>query len=274
MSQKKKTLIIECIIIAVNLLLYPITHSYEVEANVNTIKSNKDVIAENLSSEKLFVTPIIVEETVEKLKAETESMKTESVEAEEAKVETAGEEESIILLRQIKPKTRKYLPKKEVRQRILSETTDMRINTTCGLSKKEFVKLCKSLSKMEKNHDKKLLFAHHAGYIWELEQEYKNVDAIFVCGIMAEESGWGNASPANYHNNFTSQMTIEGKLIHYGSTKECLKATFENLSNNYLKKGGKYYNGTSIAAVNKEYCGGKWDRRVLNCMKTIICADD
>lgn len=198
-------------------------------------------------------------------------LRIETANAETANVETAVETivgvETVIKPKKIK----KYTDVKKVCQKIQKATIKLQVNKTCGLSKKDFVKLIGKLQKMKYNHDANKIFKNYAGYIWEKGEKCK-VDALFVCGIIAQESWWGTSQLAISRNNFTSQSKLDGELIRYDSVKECLDYTFKNLSQNYLKKGGKYYHGLSIKAVGKEYCVGKWDKEVLACMK-IICSN-
>ena len=210
-------------------------------------------------------------------------LRIETANAETADVETANAEtisdvspdkvkgvEKVIKPKKPK-KTKKYSSIKEVCRKVQKATIKLQVNKTCGLSKKDFVKLIGKLQKMEYNHDANKIFANCAGYIWEKGEKSK-VDVLFFCGIMAQESKWGKSQLAISRNNFTSQSKPDGKLIRYDSIKECIDETFKNLSQNYLKKGGKYYHGLSIKAVGKEYCVGKWDKEVLSCMK-IICSN-
>lgn len=204
------------------------------------------------------------------LRIETANVETANVETAnmETAVETIVGVETVIKPKKIK----KYTDIKKVCQKIQKATIKLQVNKTCGLSKKDFVKLIGKLQKMEYNHDANKIFANYAEYIWQLGEK-NHVDAIFVCGIIAQESKWGKSQLAVSTNNFTSQSKPDGKLIRYDSIKECLDYTFKNLSQNYLVKGRKYYNGLSIEAVGKEYCVGKWDKEVLACMK-IICGNE
>lgn len=150
----------------------------------------------------------------------------------------------------------------------------MDLSKPSKISKKEFVKL---IHKM--NCDYTGLFKKNCKYIWTIAKK-NHVDVIFLTAICANESGWGADEAAIANNNYTGQK-IEGRLISYTSERECLRKTAKNLSKNYLRKGGKYYEGMTLYDVNKNYCEPgvrkdgttytyQWADEVYGCMKRIL----
>ena len=89
----------------------------------------------------------------------------------------------------------------------------------------------------------------------EAEKKY-GVNALFLAGIVANESSWGKSDRANYQNNLSGYAVYsrgaEGRT--FDSWKESILETAKLLSNDYLKPNGKYYNGKSISEVNTLYC--------------------
>lgn len=168
-----------------------------------------------------------------------------------------------------------FLSLAEVRKKI---NKDMDLSKPSGLPKSEFVALIQNM-----DYDYTGVFRRNATYIWDLAHKY-HFNEIFFMGIIANESKWGSSKLAIETNNYTSQSKLDKSLIHYVSERECFKATAENLSKNYLRKGGKYYHGKTLYKVNLEYCepgvkkvNGKkkvykymWADDVYGCMKMII----
>lgn len=93
-----------------------------------------------------------------------------------------------------------------------------------------------------------------------------HVNAVFLMGIAAHESAWGTSRRAREDNNLTGYgvYSDSAKGINKPSKEEGLLATAETLHERYLTPGGSYYEGTSVADVNKHYCvGNEWAGAVV-----------
>lgn len=93
-----------------------------------------------------------------------------------------------------------------------------------------------------------------------------HVNAVFLMGIAAHESAWGTSRRAREDNNLTGYgvYSDSAKGINKPSKEEGLLATAETLHERYLTLGGSYYEGTSVADVNKHYCvGNEWAGAVV-----------
>lgn len=100
----------------------------------------------------------------------------------------------------------------------------------------------------------------------ECEKEY-GVNAIFLCGIAALESNWGNSRRAVEDNNYTGLGVYSDTAVGINSkTPEGnIHATAQRLAEHYLKEDGMFYNGLSVFAVNTKYCVGcTWGMKVTN----------
>ena len=135
----------------------------------------------------------------------------------------------------------------------------MDLSEPCGLSKESFVKLMEELP-----YDYTGFYERNAEFIWEMEQEY-NVNAIFVCGIIAQESGWAQYDACR--NNYTGTMGSDG-YASFESEEEGIEYTFNNLQNGYISKG--LTTVSSIAPTYVGYTGSSWDSNVFSAMKMII----
>ena len=141
----------------------------------------------------------------------------------------------------------------------------MDLTKRTGLSKADFKKIIKSLKS-----DKSKFFYRNADTIYDLCEKYQ-INEMFFCGLIAAESGWNIAGNHRSTHNYISLM-YKGKLIKYSSEKEGLEVAAQKLHQNYLTKGGKYYNGKTINGVQKRFCpaSNTWDDLVYGCMKYIV----
>ncbi|MEN2256932.1 glucosaminidase domain-containing protein [Paraclostridium benzoelyticum] len=89
----------------------------------------------------------------------------------------------------------------------------------------------------------------------EAEEKY-GVNAFFMAGIVALESGFATSRRAVEDNNLTGYEVYsdnsEGKL--FPSQQESILQTARHLSENYLKEGAAYYKGLSVDAIQVSYC--------------------
>lgn len=94
-------------------------------------------------------------------------------------------------------------------------------------------------------------------------QDKYGIDAVFLAAVAAEESGWGR-----YQFRKNNVFGFEG--FDFNSQKECVDYVARYLSAEYLTPGGKYYEGTSVEAINKHYNGrDSWENHVKQIMKDI-----
>lgn len=91
----------------------------------------------------------------------------------------------------------------------------------------------------------------------QIEKDY-GVNALFIVGISALESGWGTSKRAIEDNNLTGFGVYHNDSVGLNtSTKEDnLILTAKTLKNNYLSIGGNLYTGVTIHDVNEKYCIG------------------
>ena len=135
----------------------------------------------------------------------------------------------------------------------------MDMGKPCGLSKEDFVKLMEELP-----YDYTGFYSRNAEFIWEMEQEYQ-VNAIFYCGIVAQEGGWARYAAAP--NNYTGYMGISG-YASFESEEAGIEATFKLLDEGYISKGLNTL--SNIAPVYVGYSGSTWDSKVYSAMKMIV----
>ena len=105
-----------------------------------------------------------------------------------------------------------------------------------------------------------------APYFVECEKNY-GINALFIAGIAIHESGWGTSRRAREDNNLTGYGVTSDVAhgINGKSRRNNLLRTARCLKNSYLTEGAKFYEGTSVSAVNVRYCvGNEWAPAVTN----------
>lgn len=99
------------------------------------------------------------------------------------------------------------------------------------------------------------LYNHAMSYI-KAEKEF-GINALFLCAISIQESGWGESRLAKEKNNLFGYAAYNdnpySSAKQFSSVDESILIVGEKLANNYLNENGKYYNGKSIDAVNTRY---------------------
>lgn len=92
-------------------------------------------------------------------------------------------------------------------------------------------------------------------YLIEAEKVY-NVNAFFLAGLVANESGWNTSYRAKSQNNVTGHRvyTSLSRGSSFDSKEECIMKTAQMLRQNYLDTDGEHYNGLSIWNINLKYC--------------------
>lgn len=86
------------------------------------------------------------------------------------------------------------------------------------------------------------------------EKEY-GVNAMFLVGLVANESGWGESERAQTQNNLTGYAVYHNysRGATFNSKEESILETARLLSEDYLNPNGEHYNGYSLWQVNIKY---------------------
>lgn len=97
--------------------------------------------------------------------------------------------------------------------------------------------------------------AQYAQAFIDAEKEYK-VNALFLAGIVAQESGWGSKAGGTNGSNLTGYAVYN--VGYTGSTfnsgYEGILETAKLLKKDYLTPGAPHYHGVSVEDVNTDYC--------------------
>jgi len=148
---------------------------------------------------------------------------------------------------------------------------EMALNKPSGFSLEQF-KIALSDSK-----DVNKVFEQNAEYFYYIEEQY-NINGIFVASIGIHESAWGTSRIAKNKYNLFGYGAYDSNPYNgaysFSSYSESIDLLARVLVKYYLNpKGtliydgqvasGKYYNGSTISAVNKKYAT---DKNWANCV--------
>lgn len=108
----------------------------------------------------------------------------------------------------------------------------------------------------------------------DAEKEY-GINAIFLAGLVAQESGWGTSFRSQYENNMTGYMVYSpaSQGTGFTSKRDNIMATAKLLRYKYLRDGGSYYEGLDIWSVNRNYCatgGYYWANSITSISRTLV----
>lgn len=142
---------------------------------------------------------------------------------------------------------------------------DMDITERTGLSKENFKILVSGV-----RADTSGFFYENADLIYDLCEKYE-LNEIFFCGLISAESGWDIAPNHRRTHNYISLMSNRG-LIYFSSVEEGLEKAASTLHNNYLSKGGCFYYGNTLSAMQTRFCpnSSTWVDLVYGRMKQML----
>lgn len=157
----------------------------------------------------------------------------------------------------------------------LSKT--MNLNKPSGLTLEQFEKIFENESK-----DKNGVFKENAKYFYYAEQSY-GINGVFVAAIGIHESAWGTSKIATNKKNlfgygaydmsaYASAYSYNGYAAGIDMISRVLVKHYLNPKGTSIYNGevatGKYYNGCTLAGVNKKYATDKnWADSVYTWMK-------
>lgn len=103
----------------------------------------------------------------------------------------------------------------------------------------------------------------------EAEKE-TGINALFLASVAALESGWGNSSLSDTHNNLYGWTQNDGSYYHFNDVKECVNHVSSFLKEEYLSEDGVLFSGFSVSDINTNYNGNpEWEKGVISIMGDI-----
>ncbi len=160
--------------------------------------------------------------------------------------------------------------------KVLQCNIEMPLNQPSGLTLEQFKKI------LTDPKDKNNIFSENAEYFYYIEQQY-NINGIFVAAIGIHESAWGTSKIAKNKKNLFGYRAYDSSPYSSASTfssySEGIDLVARLLVKYYLnpkgttiyngeKAVGTYYNGNTVADVNKKYATDKnWSKKVYKYME-------
>lgn len=112
------------------------------------------------------------------------------------------------------------------------------------------------------------------GSFKQAEEKY-GVNAMFLLGLAIHESDFGNSKIARDKNNLFGFKAYDRSPYRsaqsFSSLKEGIDTVARYLSENYLRKDGKYFNGLSIRDIGKKYATDpRWAQGIERRIKSLL----
>ena len=119
----------------------------------------------------------------------------------------------------------------------------------------------------------------YASFYIKAEEKF-GINALFLCALSIQESGWGESRLTKDKNNLFGYAAYNdspySSAKQFSSVEECILVVGEKLAINYLGEDGKYYNGKSIDAINIRYSlnddgtiNKNWGNSIKSLMKQL-----
>lgn len=153
---------------------------------------------------------------------------------------------------------------------------NMQLNKPSGLTLEQFKKV------LSDEKDKNKIFENNAEYFYYIEKQY-NINGIFVAAVGIHESSWGTSKIALQKNNLFGYGAYDSnpyngayEFNNYSESIDLIARVFVkyylNPSGTSIYGGekavGTYYNGATLAGINKKYASDKnWANAVFLHMK-------
>ena len=153
---------------------------------------------------------------------------------------------------------------------------NMALNKPSGLTLDQFKKV------LTDSKDVNNIFSENAEYFYYIEKQY-NVNGIFVASIGIHESAWGTSKIALNKKNLFGYGAYDSSpynsSYNFSTYSEGIDLIARVLVKYYLNPNGtaiyggetangKYYNGSTISAVNKKYATDQnWANKVYKYME-------
>lgn len=96
-------------------------------------------------------------------------------------------------------------------------------------------------------------------YFIQGEEKY-GINALFIVGLVAEESGWGKSNRSNNGSYNLVGHAVYSNISrgsYFESYAHCIDETFRLIAEDYYNTNGRYHNGKSIWSINKMYSSNK-----------------
>lgn len=109
---------------------------------------------------------------------------------------------------------------------------------------------------------------------YQAEQQH-GINAFVVLALSAHESAWGKSRLAREKNNIFGYMAYDrdpyNSAKDFASKGEGVLVVANHLATNYLKSGGKYFNGYTLKGMNVMYASDmEWNSKITSIMNSLV----
>ena len=106
------------------------------------------------------------------------------------------------------------------------------------------------------------------GKAFKKAEKDHGVNAIFLVGLAIHESDYGRSQIAQAKHNLFGFMAYDSSPFssagNFATFDDGIDTVARYLSEHYLKPGGQFYNGKSMAAINVRYASDKtWSSKIM-----------
>ena len=106
------------------------------------------------------------------------------------------------------------------------------------------------------------------GIAFKKAEKDHGVNAIFLVGLAIHESDYGRSQIAQAKHNLFGFMAYDSSPFssagNFATFDDGIDTVARYLSEHYLKPGGQFYNGKSMAAINVRYASDKtWSSKIM-----------
>jgi len=175
--------------------------------------------------------------------------------------------------------TPKIVEQNRIQKLLLTLDINMALNEPSGLTLKDFQRILSNQSS-DLNH----IFKDNAEAFYNVEQRY-NVNGVFLAALAIHESGWGTSTISidkknlfgygaydsnPYDGAYTFETYEEGvDLLGQVFAKHYINTAGTKIHNGEIATG-KYYNGSSLSAINVRYSTDEeWATKVYSIMEML-----
>lgn len=105
-----------------------------------------------------------------------------------------------------------------------------------------------------------------------LAEETYGVNGLFLVGLAALESGWGNSERSHRENNLTGYNIVSDSSSYSFETRaDSLFATAKLIATDYLTEDGRYHLGTSVYSINLNYSSDEaWGEKIISIANKLL----
>ena len=102
-------------------------------------------------------------------------------------------------------------------------------------------------------------------WVFPYAEEQYGINGLFLAGITALESGWGDSQRARNHYNLTGYgINTDAHVVKFERRSDSVLATAKLLAKHYVPSDGMYHQGLSVWNINQSYCAqSDWSEKVI-----------